>query len=41
MRFGEAFLALPDDCREFEINPLIVLPGSGGVMAVDALATAG
>lgn len=37
--FGEAFLTLPADCREFEINPLIVQPGHGGVLAVDALAT--
>lgn len=39
VRFGQAFLALPGDCREFEINPLIVLPRNGGVLAVDALAT--
>lgn len=37
--FGQAFVALPDACREFEVNPLIVLPGTGGVLAVDALAT--
>ncbi len=39
MRFGEAFMTLPADCREFEINPLIVLPNNEGVFAVDALAT--
>jgi acetate---CoA ligase (ADP-forming) len=39
VRFGQAFLTLPKDCREFEINPLIVRPGNGGVLAVDALAT--
>jgi acyl-CoA synthetase (NDP forming) len=36
VRFGDMFMATPD-VTEFEINPLLVRPEGGGVVAVDAL----
>jgi acyl-CoA synthetase (NDP forming) len=38
VRFGDQFLACPD-AREFEVNPVMVLPLKRGLAAVDALVT--